>query len=120
MSRVVCPSGIASAAAYHFLSWLGQKIGLRKYFLKTQDLYALFASIFNIGNMYFKHDVADFVRVVVRIALECHLDQAALHFCHVSPRFVLFRPRAEAPDDFLLCGLHSSCKFKIFLIFFFS
>ena len=62
------------------------EIGLCKHFLKTQDLNTLFSGIFDIGDMGVDHHVPNLLGILRHIALECHLDQTALQFCHRGPR----------------------------------
>jgi hypothetical protein len=58
------------------------KIRLRKNFLKTKHLHALGRGIFDVRNMGFDHPVTDFDWLHRAVALEPHLNQTTLNFCH--------------------------------------
>jgi hypothetical protein len=60
----------------------GTEVGLREYFLEAQHLHALLRRIFDVGNMRLDHPVANFQGLHGTVALQAHLDQTALHFCH--------------------------------------
>ena len=49
------------------------EIRLRKDFLETQDLHALFPGIFDVGNVCFDHAIPNFVGLHRTVALERHL-----------------------------------------------
>ena len=69
----------------------GAKIGLCKNFLETQNLYALFAGIFDVWNVSFEHTVPNLVGLHRAVAFERHLNQTALNFRHADfPQICFF------------------------------
>ena len=69
----------------------GTEVGLRKYFLETQDLHALLAGILDVRNVGFDHAIPNLVGLHRAVAFERHLNQTALNFSHAdSPQICVF------------------------------